>query len=64
MAGKNQLTAEQHRALGINLFNATWDLIVKPDRTPDENAEMMDRAHASMPSRAMVKWLCSTANDH
>jgi len=41
------VTPEQHKALGINLFNSTWDLIEKPDRTPDDDAYMINMAHAS-----------------
>ncbi|MCF7796643.1 MAG: hypothetical protein K9N11_03200 [Lentisphaeria bacterium] len=46
MATEN-ITADQHKALGITLFNQTWDLIEKPDRTPDEEADMIHMAHAS-----------------
>jgi len=42
------LTADQHRALGIALFNATWELIdVGDQRTPADDAEMLRRAYAS-----------------
>lgn len=41
------ITAEQQRQLGINLFNYTWTLIDKPDRTADEDDEMIHVAHAS-----------------
>lgn len=36
-----------HRQLAASLFNGTWDLLEKPDRTPDEDAEMLHMAHAS-----------------
>lgn len=41
------LDAAQHRALAVALFNATWDLLDKMERTPDEDAELLQRAHAS-----------------
>ncbi|MCF7801927.1 MAG: hypothetical protein K9N34_07905 [Candidatus Marinimicrobia bacterium] len=43
----SKITTDQHKALGITLFNQTWDLIEKPDRTPDEEADMIHMAHAS-----------------
>jgi len=36
-----------HRKLGVQLFNGTWTLLEKPDRTPDEDALMIHMAHAS-----------------
>ncbi len=36
-----------HRRLGIDLFNYTWTLIEKADRTPAEVDEMIHAAHAS-----------------
>ena len=41
------LDAATHRQLGVDLFNSTWALIEKPDRTPAETDEMIHRAHAS-----------------
>ena len=38
---------EQHRHWARTLFNDTWRLMDKPDRTPDEDAELVHRAHAS-----------------
>lgn len=38
---------EEHRRAGKQLFNAAWDLIDKPDRTSDEDLEMLLRATAS-----------------
>jgi DNA-binding transcriptional MerR regulator len=37
-----------HRNLAAALFNATWQLMEKEDRTPDEDALMIHRAHASL----------------
>jgi DNA-binding transcriptional MerR regulator len=36
-----------HRQLGVDLYNSTWALIEKADRTPAETDEMIHRAHAS-----------------
>ena len=41
------MTQEEHKKLGIDLFNATWDLIDRNDRTPAQNLEMIHAAHAS-----------------
>lgn len=41
------LGGEQHRQLGIDLFNYTWTLIDKPDRSAEESDEMIHAAHAS-----------------
>ena len=57
-SGKEQLVPDQtadpgdldmttHRRLGIDLFNHTWTLIEKADRTPAEVDEMIHSAHAS-----------------
>ena len=59
-----------HRQLGVDLYNSTWTLIEKPDRTPLEADEMIHRAHASRwhweraagarpVNRARGEWLCS-----
>ena len=42
-----ELDAAAHRRLGVDLFNFTWTLIEKPDRTPAEIDEMIHAAHAS-----------------
>ena len=36
-----------HKKLGIELFNATWDLIDKEDKTQEEVDRMIHCAHAS-----------------
>src|SRR4051812_35997697 len=36
-----------HRQLGVDLFNHTWTLLEKENRTPDEDDEMVHAAHAS-----------------
>lgn len=45
-----------HKQLGIQFFNETWDLIDKKERTPEEDSLMMDKAHASS-----LHWLLSEA---
>jgi tetratricopeptide (TPR) repeat protein len=64
------VTPDEHRRLGVELYNGTWELIERQDRTPDEDDEMLDRAHASayhwlhaagatVANRARSQWLCS-----
>jgi hypothetical protein len=64
------MNPEEHRRLGIELYNGTWALIEREVRTPDEDDEMLDRAHASAhhwrraagvtaANRARSQWLCS-----
>jgi hypothetical protein len=36
-----------HRQLGVDLFNHTWTLLDRAERTPDEDDEMLGAAHAS-----------------
>jgi hypothetical protein len=38
---------EQRRKLGVELFNYTWTLLEKEDRTERESDRMIDAAHAS-----------------
>ena len=63
------MTPEEHRRLGVELYNGTWALIERENRTPDEDDEMLHRAHASAyhwlraphnaANRARSHWLCS-----
>jgi hypothetical protein len=63
------VTPEEHRRLGVELYNGTWELIERQDRTPDEDDEMLHRAHASAyhwlqaphtpANLARSHWLCS-----
>lgn len=41
------LDTAAHRRLGVDLFNFTWTLIEKADRTPEETDTMIHAAHAS-----------------
>lgn len=65
-----ELDPATHRQLGVDLYNATWNLLEKPDRTPAETDEMVHRAHASRwhwaraadtapVNLARGEWLCS-----
>lgn len=40
-------TAEDERKLGVALFNATWDLMEKENRSRDDDDAMLHMAHAS-----------------
>ena len=42
-----KLTPEEDRRIGIALFNATWTLMEKENRTRAEDDEMLHQAHAS-----------------
>jgi len=62
------LDAATHRQLGVDLYNSTWSLLEKADRTAAETDEMIHRAHASRWHWARVgsdvnlargEWLCS-----
>ncbi len=46
-AEPGDIDAATHRRLGVDLFNRTWTLIEKADRTPAETDEMIHGAHAS-----------------
>ena len=60
-----------HRQLGVDLYNSTWTLLEKADRTPAETDELIHRAHASRwhwgqvgelggpVNLARGEWLCS-----
>ena len=65
-----ELDAATHRQLGVDLYNATWSLIEKADRSAAETDEMIHRAHASRwhwaraagvrtVNLARGEWLCS-----
>ena len=41
------LDAETHRRLGMELYNHTWSLLEKADRTPEQDDEMVFTTHAS-----------------
>jgi len=41
------LTRAQHRKIGADLFNYTWSLLDRKDRTKEYDEEMVHAAHAS-----------------
>ena len=57
------------RALAAGLYNRTWELMEIPDRTPEQDAEMLHAAHASRYHWGEIadtaarlwrgEWLCS-----
>jgi hypothetical protein len=64
------MDAATHRQLGVDLYNSTWTLLEKADRSPAETDEMIHRAHASRWHWARAagskpvnlgrgEWLCS-----
>ena len=62
------LDTETERRLGVDLFNKTWTLMEKADRTREEDDEMIHCAHASayhwlqvgtQANRARSEWQCS-----
>ncbi|WP_404432198.1 hypothetical protein [Sutcliffiella horikoshii] len=36
-----------HRKTAVNLFNEVWDLLEKPERSSEEDFQMIHKAHAS-----------------
>jgi hypothetical protein len=44
---QEQRLQEQHRKFAVELFNQTWNLLDKADRTPEEADKMIHAAHAS-----------------
>ena len=47
MTEKKEHRKEEHKKLGIDLFNLTWSLLDKKDRTKEEDDKMVHAAHAS-----------------
>lgn len=61
-------TTEDERKLAASLFNATWDLMEKENRTRDDDDAMLHMAHASRhhwgqvgkaENLARAEWQCS-----
>jgi hypothetical protein len=65
------LDPAQHRAEGVALFNAVWEMLDTPDRTPEQDDRMVHAAHASVwhwsqarelggaQQRAVGEWQCA-----
>ena len=48
MTEEPKMTAtEFHKQMAVDLFNATWDLVDKKDRTPEDDEMMLLRIYAS-----------------
>jgi len=67
-ASVTDLDPAAHRALGVGLYNRTWELLEVVDRTPAQDDELVHTAHASAfhwarassgVERARSEWLCS-----
>jgi hypothetical protein len=41
-------TSDAHQHFSKHCFNRAWDLIDKPDRTPEDNERMIHLAHAAL----------------
>ena len=45
---KGTMTEEQfHKKMAVDLFTRTWDLLDKPESTPEENDELVHTGHTS-----------------
>src|SRR5258706_10604962 len=67
----SSLEPAQHRAEGVALFNAVWEMLDLPDRTPAQDDQIVHAAHASRwhwsqagelagdQQRAVGEWQCS-----
>ncbi|WP_394580646.1 hypothetical protein [Cytobacillus firmus] len=47
MVQKVLMEKDEHKKMVISLFNKVWDLMENPDRTEDENLEMIHVVHTS-----------------
>ena len=47
MSENSDQEAKYHRKFAVDLFNAVWALLDKPERTREENDTMLNAAHAS-----------------
>jgi hypothetical protein len=47
MSEEKKISKEEHRKFAIDLFNLTWSLLDKKDRTKEENDKMIHASHAS-----------------
>jgi hypothetical protein len=41
------VTPEEERQLAVDLFNRSWTLLERPERTPEQDDELIHSAHAS-----------------
>jgi hypothetical protein len=47
MTEKGRFSEEEHKKFAVGLFNLTWSLLDKKDRTREEDDKMIHAAHAS-----------------
>jgi hypothetical protein len=48
MSAQESITEQEtHKKFAVDLFNLTWDLLDKPERSADEDDKMIHAAHAS-----------------
>ncbi|MBT2687503.1 hypothetical protein J7I93_04825 [Bacillus sp. ISL-47] len=47
MAQPSVIEIEDHKKIAISLFNRVWDLMEKPDRTREEDLQMIHMVHTS-----------------
>jgi hypothetical protein len=47
MSAPPQFTKEEHKKFAVALFNLTWSLLDKKDRTKEDDDKMLNAAHAS-----------------
>ncbi len=47
MTEKGKFSEEEHKKFAVGLFNLTWSLLDKKDRTREEDDKMIHAAHAS-----------------
>ncbi len=63
-----------HRRLGVDLYNATWELLDRDDRSVEDDDAMIAQAHASFhtgarsrrsapPTSAAARQVCASITD-
>ncbi len=67
--GERKMTVrEAHQAFAAGLYNYTWDLLEKKDRTPEDDEMMINTAHSSLYHWSRIgtpeniqngEWMCS-----
>lgn len=44
----DEAVRKTHRGFAVSLFNRVWELLEKPDRSANDDIEMLNAAHASL----------------
>jgi len=55
------VTPEQRRRLAVDLFNRAWELMLLPERTPEQDDELLHTAYASRHHWAEVGTVANAA---